>query len=110
MLLPDQQLWVIFFEGLGRPSPLYCYMHMARIIDEGTVLTVEDLYLDVTVDHDGSWHLLDVDEFRAAITAGELDTSQVQDALKGLENACHLVEQGGTAIEALLSRPPVRTI
>jgi len=109
VLLPDQHLWVLFFEGHGNQYPLYCYMHMARIIDEGTVLTVEDLYLDVTVAHDGTWRLVDVDEFRAAIAAGELDTSQIQDALAGLENACHLVEQGGTQIEALLARTVVRS-
>lgn len=108
VLLPDQHLWILFFEGNGRQAPLYCYMHMARIIDEDTVLTVEDLYLDVTVAHDGTWRLLDVDEFRTAIAAGELTASQVQDALAGLENACRLVAEGGTQIEALLASPPAR--
>lgn len=102
ILLPDQHLWVIFFEAHRPPHPMNCYMHMARILDEGDTVTVEDLYLDVILRQNGQWQLVDVDEFRQAIARGELSGEQVQAALGGLEQACLLVQTHGAAIEAHL--------
>lgn len=104
MVLPNLHLWVIFFEGVGRPHPQRCYMHMADIRDEGDRVVIDDLYLDVVVMTTGRWHLLDVDEFRAAVSAGELDPRQVQVALEGLENACRLVDKAGLEIESYLTQ------
>jgi predicted RNA-binding protein associated with RNAse of E/G family len=104
ILIPAQHLWVMFFEGHSQPHPLKCYMHMARILDGGDTVTVEDLYLDVIITRDGQWHLLDVDEFRAAIAAGELSSEQVQAALLGLENACQIVHRSGSDVEPYLHR------
>lgn len=102
ILLPKQHLWVIFFEGHTTAHPIRCYMHMARILDEGETLTVEDLYLDVLVMENGDWHLVDIDEFRSAVSAGELSPEQIQAALEGLEHACRLVERYGPNIETHL--------
>lgn len=102
VLLPQMRLWVMFWEGQGGPHPCRCYMHMARVIDQGDTVVVEDLYLDVLVMQDGRWHVVDIDEFRAAIAAGELAPDQVQDALSGLENACHLVDVAGGDVESYL--------
>jgi|GEM_PF-2970663 len=102
VILPRHHLWVLFFEGQGAPHPWLCYMHMAQIRDEGDTVVIEDLYLDVIVERDGRWHLVDVDEFRAAIASGELTAEQVQVALKGLENACRVVEGAGGDLEAYL--------
>lgn len=104
ILLPDRHLWVMFFEGQGSPHPCRCYMHMARIIDSGDLITVEDLYLDVLVLQDGRWQVVDIDEFREALARGELSAEQTQAALLGLENACRLVESAGTEIEGYLRR------
>lgn len=102
LVLPEQHLWVIFFEGVGGPYECQCYMHMAQIHDQGSTVLIEDLYLDVVVMADGRWHLLDVNEFRAAIAAGELSDEQIQVALQGLESACRLVDTAGLGIEAHL--------
>ncbi|HYF91259.1 MAG TPA: DUF402 domain-containing protein [Symbiobacteriaceae bacterium] len=99
IMIPRLHLWVMFWEGHGRPHPTRCYMHMARILDQGERVLVEDLYLDVTLMRDGRWQVLDIDEFRAAIAAGELSAEQVQAALEGLEHACRFVEKGGSDIE-----------
>lgn len=104
VLLPDQHLWILFFEGHDRPYPFRCYMHIARILDQGDTVTVEDLYLDVIVKQDGRWHLVDVDEFRAAVASGELTPEQVDAALQGLENACRLVDSAGGDVESYLHR------
>lgn len=104
VLLPAQHLWILFFEGHDRPYPFRCYMHIARILDEGDTITVEDLYLDVIIKQDGRWHLVDVDEFRAAVAAGELTPAQMDAALQGLENACRLVDQCGVDLEGYLHR------
>jgi predicted RNA-binding protein associated with RNAse of E/G family len=104
ILLPDRHLWVMFFEGHGAPHPCRCYMHMARILDGGDLVTVEDLYLDVLVLQDGRWQVVDIDEFREALARGELTTEQTQAALSGLENACQLVETAGAEIEPYLKR------
>lgn len=102
ILLPDQNIWVMFFEGHAGDTPLNCYMHMCRVLDDGSSVTVEDLYLDVLVKHNGNWQLVDVDEFRRAVASGELSSAQVEAALYGLENACRLVDRYGTGIEAHL--------
>lgn len=104
LVLPRLHLWVIFFEGVGRQHPYQCYMHMAEIRDEGEQVIIDDLYLDVVVMTTGRWHLLDVDEFRAAVAAGELSPHQVQVALEGLENACRLVDKAGLEIESYLTQ------
>lgn len=102
ILLPEQHLWVLFFEGHDRPHPMRCYIHMARIIDGGESVTIEDLYLDVIVYRDGRWQLVDVDEFRAAMASGELSPDQVQDALLGLEHACRMVDESRGDVESYL--------
>lgn len=102
ILLPEQNIWAMFFEGHGGEAPLNCYMHMCRVLDEGETITVEDLYLDVLIQNDGHWQLVDVDEFRKAVESGELSAEQVAAALHGLENACRLVDRYGTGIEAHL--------
>lgn len=102
LLLPEQHLWVIFYEAHRPPHPMYCYMHMARICDEGSTVTIEDLYLDVILYDTGRWRVVDIDEFREAVAAGELSPEQIQAALLGLENACRLVDQHGKAMEAFL--------
>lgn len=99
ILIPGLHLWVMFWEGIGGPHPCRCYMHMARILDEGERIVVEDLYLDVITMRDGRWQVLDIDEFRAAIAAGELSPGQIQDALEGLEHACRFVERANGDIE-----------
>jgi predicted RNA-binding protein associated with RNAse of E/G family len=104
ILLPRQHLWVMFFEGHAQPHPLRCYMHMARILDRGATVTIEDLYLDVVITRDGQWHLLDVDEFRVAVAAAELSLEQIDAALLGLENACQLVHRSGGDVEGHLLR------
>jgi len=100
VLIPSLHLWLMFFEGLTGSHPIRCYMHMARIVDKGESITVEDLYLDVLVRDDGRWHLVDVDEFRRAVAMGELNPEQMQAALEGLENACRLVDLFGKEIES----------
>lgn len=100
VLIPALHLWLMFFEGQPGPHPIRCYMHMARIMDEGDTIMVEDLYLDVLVREDGRWHLVDVDEFRRAVGKGELNPEQMQAALEGLENACRLVDLFGKEIES----------
>lgn len=107
VLIPDQNLWVIFFEGHREPYELQCYMHMALIHDQSTRLLVEDLYLDVLIHADGRWEIVDIDEFRQAMARGELSPEQVQAALIGLENACRLVREHGSHIEAHLRAVPV---
>jgi len=104
VLIPQLHLWLMFFEGQPGPHPIRCYMHMARIMDEGNTIMVEDLYLDVLVREDGRWHLVDVDEFRRAVAKGELTSDQVQAALEGLENACRLVDLFGKEIESNLDQ------
>lgn len=104
VLIPDLHLWIMFWEGHGMPHPCRCYMHMARILDEGERIVVEDLYLDVTVMRDGRWELLDIDEFRAAIAAGELSPVQIQAALEGLEHGCKLVHACGGDIDGYVYR------
>lgn len=99
ILIPSLHLWVMFWEGLTGPHPCRCYMHMAHIVDEGARVVVDDLYLDVTAMRDGRWQVLDIDEFRAAISSGELTPAQVQIALEGLEHACRLVEAGLTGMD-----------
>jgi predicted RNA-binding protein associated with RNAse of E/G family len=99
VLIPALNLWVMFWEGHGGPNPCRCYMHMARILDQGDRVVIEDLYLDVIVRQDGHWQLLDIDEFRAAVSAGELSPEQIQAALEGLEHACRLVDRSGGDIE-----------
>lgn len=102
ILLPEQNIWAMFFEGVSGEPPLNCYLHMCRVLDEGETITVEDLYLDVLIQNDGHWQLVDVDEFRRAVAAGELSSEQVDAALHGLEQACRLVDRYGTGIEAHL--------
>lgn len=104
VLIPGLHLWVMFLEGHGGPHPCRCYMHMARILDQGERIVVEDLYLDVTVLRNGRWEVLDIDEFRAAIAAGELSPEQIQAALEGLEHGCRLVQRGGDDIEGHVYR------
>lgn len=104
VLIPDLHLWVMFWEGHGGPHPCRCYMHMAAIADEGERVVIEDLYLDIIVMQDGRWELLDVDEFRAAIAAGELTPQQIQTALEGLENGCKLVQRCGGDIDGYVYR------
>lgn len=108
VLLPDQHLWVMFFEGHEGAHPCRCYMHMAMIADHGDAVIIDDLYLDVLVAENGRWQLVDVDEFRAALAAGELTGAQVQAALLGLENACRLVDAAGPDIERYLTQALAR--
>lgn len=103
-LLPDRNLWIKFFEGHAGPAPIHCYIDMARIVDAGERITVEDLYLDVLVLPNGKWRLLDVDEFRLAIAGGDLSPAQVQAALLGLEHASRLVDQHGLQLEEHLQK------
>lgn len=100
VLIPQLHLWLMFFEGHTAPPAVRCYMHMARIMDEGDTVMVEDLFLDVLVREDGRWQLVDVDEFRRAVAKGELNPEQMQASLEGLENACQLVDLYGTEIES----------
>lgn len=102
ILLPRLHLWAMFFEGHCAPHPYRCYIHVARILDEGETVMVEDLYLDVIVNQNGSWQLVDIDEFRDAIASGELSPDQIQAALLGLEHACQLVDRDALKIEAHL--------
>jgi hypothetical protein len=104
LLLPQQHLWVMFWEGHAAPHPYRCYMHMAQIFDRGDSVVVDDLYLDVVVLAGGGWQLLDVDEFRQALAVGELSHDQVQAALLGLENACRLVQESSGDVERHLHR------
>jgi hypothetical protein len=98
ILLPRHHLWVMFYEGHQGQHPCLCYIHVARIHDEGLRITVEDLYLDVLIGTDGRWQVVDVDEFRAAITGGELSAEQVEAALIGLEHACRWAHEAGSSI------------
>ena len=104
ILLPARHLWVMFWEGHGAPHPYRCYMHMAQIFDQGERIVIDDLYLDVVVLTAGGWQLLDVDEFRQALAAGELTADQTQAALLGLENGCRLVQESGGDVERYLQR------
>lgn len=104
ILLPDQHLWVIFYEAVHPPHPMYCYIHMARIFDEGNEIHIEDLYLDVILYDSGRWRVVDIDEFREAVGSGELTPDQIQAALQGLEYACRLVDEQGKSMESFLHR------
>jgi len=104
IILPEQHLWVMFWEGHGGPHACRCYMHMAQITETEKAVIIDDLYLDVIVMRDGRWQVLDIDEFRAAIASGELTPEQVQISLQGLENACRLVEASGGDVEGYLRR------
>ncbi|HEY3367645.1 MAG TPA: DUF402 domain-containing protein [Symbiobacteriaceae bacterium] len=99
ILMPRHHLWVMFWEGHGGPHPFQSYIHMARVLDGGDVITVEDLYLDVIIRQDGRWQVVDIDEFRVAVGAGELSPDQVQASLLGLEYACKLVDGARGHIE-----------
>ena len=108
LIMPGWHLWVMFWEGHGEPHEVNCYMHMAQVRDEGQIITIEDLYLDVIVYQDGRWVVADIDEFREAIASGELRQEQILAALDGMERACRLVQEAGTEIEDhLISRLPV---
>lgn len=109
VLLPDLHLWVIFFEGGANPYPCRCYMHVARILDRGQEITVEDLYLDVLVAQDGGWQVVDVDEFRTAVAGGELSQEQLLAALEGLEHACKIVDGADGDVESYLQKLQIRT-
>ncbi len=102
ILLPKLHLWAMFYEAHRPPHPMCCYIHMARIFDEGETILIEDLYLDVILYQDGRWKLDDVCEFRAAVAAGELSSEQIDAALLGLEHACRLVETCGLDVEGYL--------
>lgn len=108
LIMPGWNLWVMFWDGHGEPHEVNCYMHMAQVRDEGNTITIEDLYLDVIVFQDGRWVVADIDEFRAAIAAGELSQEQILAALDGMERACRLVRLAGTEIEEhLIAQLPV---
>lgn len=102
LVLPHQHLWLLFFEGRQRPYPIRCYINMARIIDQGNRITIEDMYLDVVIHQDGQWQLVDVAEFREAVAAGHVTPEQMQAALLGLEYASRLATESGGDIEAYL--------
>lgn len=110
VLMPNHHLWVMFYEGHGAPHPFRCYIHMARILDEGIIITVEDLYLDVIVRQDGTWQLVDVDEYREAIAKGELSPEQIQASLIGLECACKLVDGAHGRIEEHLKETLLKRV
>lgn len=102
VLLPKAHLWVLFIEGTADGPPYACYMHIAQIRDEGSRVIIDDLYLDVVIGSDGSWHVVDIDEFAAAIEAGELTPAQVQAGLKGLQSGCRLAAAGTHGLEERL--------
>lgn len=102
VLMPKEHLWVLFFATHGQPPPYKCYIHMAQISDDNRAITVDDLYLDVIIRPNLTWQVLDIDEFRQALAAGQLSTDQTQTALLGLENACRLVERSRGDLEPYL--------
>jgi hypothetical protein len=103
ILLPRHHVWALFFDGFPNSPPhCQCYLHMARILDQGETITVEDLYLDVLVDHQREWQVVDIDEFRRAWATGELAPDQIGAALEGLENACRFVTESHGDVEPYL--------
>jgi hypothetical protein len=59
------------------------YVDLVQIVDDGDVLRVRDLYLDVIVPTDGRpYRMLDAEEFGDAIEAGELSVADAVDGLR----------------------------
>lgn len=62
------------------------YVDMVKVDKKEDCWIVKDLFLDFIIKCDGSYYVVDVDEFNDAIKAQQLSPLEVSSALSGLDN------------------------
>lgn len=72
--------------SFNRSDTYKYYIDMVKVQKLEGSWDAKDLYLDFIIKCDGQHLVVDVDEFRDAIKAGELDSDEISCALSGLDN------------------------